>query len=113
MNPLQQNLDALRARNPDLASRIDSVQRSAEVRPEQADSGAFTFRVGERLEASLEEPEAEGREQLARFLAEAERAGAQRLVIFARHAGRRPSQLLGVLAQRFLPLAQVRRAPVL
>jgi spore maturation protein CgeB len=82
MNVLQRNLEALRTRDPGLADRIDAWRGSEEVSCERARSGAPTFRIEGRLEASAEAPEADGRDHAARFLAQAEEAGATRLVIF-------------------------------
>ncbi len=82
MNVLQRNLEALRTRDPELADRIESWRGSDEVRCERARSGAPTFRIDGRLEASAEAPEAEGRDHASQFLAQAEEAGATRLVVF-------------------------------
>jgi spore maturation protein CgeB len=82
MDVLQRNLEALRARNPDLASRIATIAHSGEVSFEPAQSGAATFRVRGRLEASAADPEDEGRSHAQRFLARAEETGATRLVLF-------------------------------
>jgi spore maturation protein CgeB len=82
VNLLQRNLDALRARSPDLATRIESWRTTEDVCHQAAHSGAATLRVCGRLEASAEDPEAEGGDHVARFMAAAEAAGATRLVIF-------------------------------
>jgi spore maturation protein CgeB len=82
MKVLQQNLDALRVRNPELATQIELWRETNEVSHERARSGAPTFRVFGRLEASSADPEAEGRSHSSRFLNAAQESGATRLVVF-------------------------------
>ncbi len=82
MDVLQRNLEALRTRNSDLTRRVAGFAHSGAVSFERARSGAPTFRVGGRLEASAVDPETEGRTHAERFRARAERAGATRIVLF-------------------------------
>ncbi|MEE8557555.1 MAG: DUF3880 domain-containing protein [Myxococcota bacterium] len=81
MNVLHRNLEAIRVRDPDLASRLVAAGTEG-IQAEQARSGQITFRVKSLLEASAEDPEADAHEHAARFLRQAEQGGARRLVIF-------------------------------
>lgn len=82
MGPLERNLEAIRATSPALVSRLDTCARSPEANAVRAASGAYTLRVGERLEASAQDPEAEGRSLADLFIERASCAGATRMVVF-------------------------------
>jgi spore maturation protein CgeB len=82
MNDLDRNLDALRGRQPELAERLARSAARADVEARRARTGAFTLAVEGRLEASAEDPEAEGAHLAAHFRARAEEVGAERLVVF-------------------------------
>jgi spore maturation protein CgeB len=103
MCELEPNLSALAGRNRELASTIEQAQPSAgAVEVVRARSGAPTLRCQGRLEASAEDPEAEGERVAAHFIEQAERAGARRLVLFGlgvhtlRHLGRFEGAILVV-----------------
>lgn len=82
MTILDQNLEALRTRNPLLAEEIARCEPGARAVIESAESGAPTLRVGESLEASAVDPEADAREAAENFRTRTHAAGARRLVIF-------------------------------
>ena len=83
MSELDQNLSTLAGRNRELASAIEQARPEAgAVDVVRSRSGAATIRCHGRLEASAEDPEAEGERAAQHFLAQAERAGARRLVLF-------------------------------
>lgn len=83
MSELERNLSALAGRSRELACAIEQARPEAGVVDVvRARTGAPTIRCEGRLEASAEDPEAEGERVARHFLAQAERAGARRLVLF-------------------------------
>jgi len=96
MELLYQNLQSLRKRNAALAQRIEHCPRTAQVTCMRANSGAFTLQIGDRLEASLEDPEQEARQLARLFLDRVEQTESTRLVLFG----------LGVHTLRFLQAFQ-------
>jgi spore maturation protein CgeB len=83
MNQLSRNLQALRRRQPELAERIARLGDSTPgVEILRAASGAATISLDDRLEASSEDPEDEGRRLAAHFLDHARQVGAARLALF-------------------------------
>ncbi len=94
MEELARNLEVLLARDRDLAQRIDRCVPGSEIEALAARTGAPTIRISGRLEASEEEPEAEGEPMARHFLERAEEAGARRLGIFGLGVHTRPPEAL-------------------
>jgi spore maturation protein CgeB len=81
MDPLARNLAALRERCPEQAQALLRCAPDPGVELRTARSGALALCAAGRLETSLEDPQAEGRELAAHLLARAREAGARRLVV--------------------------------
>ncbi len=82
MTPLERNLQSLAARDPESARRVAACAPTGKVRCVRARTGASTIEVDGRLDAGLEDPEADGTSLAQHFLTRAQAAGATRLVLF-------------------------------
>jgi spore maturation protein CgeB len=82
MQVLERNLAALHAVDPELARLLAGHTPAAHVSVYAARSGAPAIAVGEALECSSEDPDAEGRALASHFQRRASEAGARRLVLF-------------------------------